>query len=72
MSEILKQTFTAFAEFGSSKALSNVSSTLTSQKFAKLCKDTKIHGDNISSTDTDIIFNKVALSGQKSYLYDFR
>ena len=47
MSEILKQTFTAFAEFGSSKALSNVSSTLTSQKFAKLCKDTKIHGDNV-------------------------
>ena len=59
--DTLKSTFSAFADFGSNKALSSPVSTLTNQKFAKLCKDSKVHGDGITNTDTDIIFNKVPL-----------
>ena len=57
--EFLENTFQAFADFGSGSSKTVLSGQLNVQKFNKLCKDTKIHGDGITSTDTDIIFAKV-------------
>ncbi|KAJ3306366.1 hypothetical protein HDV03_005333 [Kappamyces sp. JEL0829] len=72
--EQLQQVFESFCSFGGSKG--NLSAgikpsltpdvTMTNQKFAKFCKDCDVHKDGISSTDTDIIYNKVKAKTERN------
>lgn len=68
----LQQIFEKFATFGSGSqlALSTPQLELDNVKFAKLCRDTKIVGKNVTTTDVDIIYKKVQLK-QLSVLAHF-
>ncbi|KAI8912823.1 P25-alpha [Gorgonomyces haynaldii] len=57
----LIEVFESYCSFGSSKTLSmnSMGGQMDGAKFAKLCKDKKLISGKITSTDIDIIFNKV-------------
>lgn len=56
MSE-LEQTFRKFAVYGDTAASGN---DMTSKNFSKLCKECGVmDGKGVTSTDVDIVFNKV-------------
>ena len=56
MEDELKQRFSAFCSFGSSRAVD--SDEIDNFKFSKLCKDCGIIDKKVTTTDVDIIFNK--------------
>jgi hypothetical protein len=62
MSEI-ESAFNAFCAFGSARGKSNTDlsaiNSMDNQRFAKFCKDCGIVKGDVTTTDVDIIFNKV-------------
>src|SRR5690242_15976605 len=65
----LQQTFENFASFGSKANLNQSQVTIDNSKFAKLCRDTKIIGKNVTSVDVDIIFKKALTKGERQLNY---
>jgi len=61
----LRVVFDRYAAFGRSGAAGE----LDSAKFAKLCKETKLIGKKLSTTDVDIIFTKACPKGVKRLSY---
>ena len=55
-SKSLEQVFRDFCAFGSGK---DTVPLMDNAKFAKLTRDTKVLDKKVTSTDVDIIFNKV-------------
>lgn len=51
----LQDVFLTFCSFGDRKG----GGAMDGAKFAKLCRDTKIQGKRVSSTEVDITFSKV-------------
>ncbi|KAJ3031848.1 hypothetical protein HDV00_008104 [Rhizophlyctis rosea] len=70
--EDLQKMFEAFCSFGSSKNLASSGSMtdlsgpqMDGAKFAKFCRDNKLITKTLTSTDVDIIFNKVKPKGAR-------
>ena len=43
---------------------------MENSKFAKLARDTKIIGKNVTMTDIDIVFNKIKEKSQRKISFD--
>ena len=57
----LFEVFDSFCAFGSARNLSNVSEgpQMDGSKWAKFCRDNKLIQGQVTTTEVDIIFNKV-------------
>jgi len=68
----LREIFHSFAQFGSKNSLKGSVSAVTidNSKFAKLCKETKVVNKACTTTDVDIIFNKVKPKTERRIDFD--
>lgn len=74
----LYDVYVSFCSFGSNRNLATGSSssltgdvTMEGSKFSKLCKDCKvIDNKKVTSTDVDILFNKVKSKGSRRIDWD--
>jgi len=62
MEDTLRNQFIEFCHFGTGAV---AKTTLTDKNLTKMFKDAKLYGKNLTTTDTDICFNKVKDKGKK-------